>query len=77
MDFELHPDDYTIEAQHEQCLKLMEDLKQEGMVDKRMLKALEGPEAIGDGSIRSTIRRYHEGGYGLVDAAAEIEGRAG
>ena len=77
MDFELHPDDHTIAAQDEQRLELIEDFEREGMLEERMLKALEGTETLGEGLLRPTIRRYYELDFGLADVVAEIAGRAG
>ena len=75
MDFELHPDDFTPASQDEQRLELMEHLERKGLLDRRTRQALEGPEAVDEGWLRPTIRRYHEGAYNLADVVAEIDGR--
>jgi hypothetical protein len=83
INFELHPDDYTIAVQDEQRLELMDDLEREGMLDPRLRTMLERPEVIEAcgipemGWLRPVIRRYVEGDLGLADVVAEIAGRAG
>ena len=79
----LRPDDYTIAEQDEQRWRLIEDLKQEGILDAQLRTMLERPEALEGfgapemGWLRLTVRRYHEGDFGLADVVAEIAGRAG
>ena|SRR5215213_742850 len=79
---ELELDDYTLAEQDGQRRRLIEDLRREGMLDPWLRTILERSEALGGfgapemGWLRLTVRRHHEGDFGLADVVAEIEGRA-
>jgi hypothetical protein len=68
----LHPDDYTIAEQDSQRHQLIEDLRDEGLLDVRSQSVLENSEALNEGWARPVVWGHHEGLLGLLDAAAEI-----
>jgi hypothetical protein len=68
----LRLDDYAVPEQDRQRLRLIEDLRDEKLLDPLPRKMLETQEALEGGWLRPIVWGYHEGLFGLSDAAAEI-----